>query len=136
MIPKEANCSSCERGGRPRSYAEEELLNSIVSWRISRNGVHLLRRSFVFDSHTDALEFSKIVTIIVDAEQSSLSSLQILDQTVSIELSTRSIGGLTESDFIIASVINDLYALAIQPLPVESSCFSEDVCDTPMPMQR
>ena len=135
MVSQQANYRSCEQELRHLSDAdEEELLNTIDSWRIDRNSIHLLHKSFVFDSYTAALEFVRGFETIIDVEQSSYSSMHIHYQTVSIELNTQSIGGLSEVDFLIAASIDDLYSLSTQPVADTGCRISENVRDTLMPV--
>ena len=87
--------------------SEPEILNRMptaMGWE--RHGVMLVR-SWQFPSFRHALEF--VNHVVAPAEKiDHHPDIVLSDRQVRLELSTHSVGGLTDRDFTIASEINAL----------------------------
>ena len=68
---------------------------------------HLLVREFHFKDFKEAMVFANKVTDIAEAEQHH-PDLSITWGSVSVELTTHAIGGLSENDFILAAKIDEI----------------------------
>jgi 4a-hydroxytetrahydrobiopterin dehydratase len=113
---KQKSCSFCKKGVSPLSNdLESDFLNEVPSWFLDRSHVHRLKKRFDFNGFVDAVEFFKAVTIL--AEQERHHPLMCVDyRTVSIELTTHTIHGLSENDFIMAAKIDGIYSKVTDPV--------------------
>lgn len=113
---KEKSCSFCKKGVSPLSNdSESDFLNEVPSWSLDRSHVHRLKKRFEFNGFAEAMEFFNAVAII--AEQEKHHPLMCVDyRTVSIELSTHAIHGLSENDFIMAAKIDGIHSSVTEPV--------------------
>lgn len=113
---RQKNCSSCKKGVTPLSNdSESDLLNELPSWSLDRSHVHRLKKRFDFNGFVEAMEFLKTVATV--AEEEKHHPLMCVDyRTVSIELTTHAIHGLSENDFIMAAKIDGIYSAATAPV--------------------
>jgi 4a-hydroxytetrahydrobiopterin dehydratase len=102
------HCRACE-GGVPVLNAEEvrEHLRALPEWRPGDNGMSIRRQWRVKDFAT-ALDFFARVGQVAEAEDHHPDLHLTGYRNVAIELSTHSVGGLTENDFILAAKIDRL----------------------------
>lgn len=113
---KRKSCIRYKKGTSPLSdNAENELLNQVDLWTIDRSGVHRLEKKFAFNSFSEAMGFTNTLAIIADEEQHH-PSIHIDYRTVSIELTTHVLRGLSENDFIMAAKIDGIYSLVSEPV--------------------
>ncbi len=101
-------CIPCEEGGEPLTPDQSELLMPQLSpeWILIDQG-HLLVREFRFKDFASAMAFANKVAAIAE-EEGHHPDLAISWGSVSVELSTHAIGGLSENDFIVAAKIDDI----------------------------
>ena len=101
------HCVPCEKDTvplfKPRA---EELMKEIPSWSLSADAKKISKK-FTFKDFVDAMQFANEITSIAEAEGHH-PDLWIGWGRVEIELSTHSIGGLSENDFILAAKIDQL----------------------------
>lgn len=99
-------CIPCEEGGPPMTPAQAEGLMHELSgdWMLVDNA-HLLVREFKFKDFAQAVAFANKVATVAE-EENHHPDLSITWGSVSIELSTHAVGGLSENDFILAAKID------------------------------
>jgi 4a-hydroxytetrahydrobiopterin dehydratase len=107
MTLSEKKCVPC-RGGVPALQGEEleRLKQQLPDWQVV-NGHHLLR-TFTFPDFATALAFVNKAGAIAEAEGHH-PDLLLSWGKVEVKTWTHKIDGLTESDFILASKIQDQY---------------------------
>lgn len=81
-----------------------ELLKQIPEWKLSEN-VKKISRTFKFKNFAQALAFANKVGGIAE-EENHHPDMLVAWGKVTVELSTHSIGGLSENDFIVAAKID------------------------------
>jgi 4a-hydroxytetrahydrobiopterin dehydratase len=109
------SCIPYLKGTPPLSEtAENELLPQLDSWTLDRSGEHRLTKRFDFHSFVEAIGFVNTLAMITEEERHH-PSIRIDYRTVSIELYTHSIRGLSENDFIMAAKTDALYSLVTEP---------------------
>ena len=108
---KDKRCVPCEGGVPPFSEAEiKTYLPQIGNeWNILEN--KKLERVFAFKTFLDAISFVNEVAKIAEQEQHH-PNIRIVYSKVTLTLSTHTIQGLSENDFILAAKINSLYQSA------------------------
>ena len=108
MNLSEKHCVPC-RGGVPALKGEEldRLKQQLPGWQVV-DGHHLLK-SFTFPDFLTALDFVNKAGAIAEAEGHH-PDLYLSWGKVEVKTWTHKIDGLTESDFILASKIQDKYA--------------------------
>jgi len=100
------HCKACEGDAEPLSHAEgEKLRQEIGSWHME--GDKKIEKTFVFKNFKEALDFVNKVGVIAEAEDHHPDISIFSYKKVKIELTTHSLGGLSENDFILASKINE-----------------------------
>jgi 4a-hydroxytetrahydrobiopterin dehydratase len=99
-------CVPCEGGIDPYTpdIAQEMLKELSEGWMLI-DDAHLLVKEYRFDDFKDAMSFANKVADTAE-EENHHPDLAISWGSVSIELSTHAIGGLSENDFILASKID------------------------------
>lgn len=100
-------CVPCEGGVEPINKIDAELMISenIPDWKLCDEG-KCVSKEFIFKDFKEALEFVNKVGDIAESEQHH-PDIKIYEYNkVSIKLSTHSIGGLSQNDFIVAVKIN------------------------------
>lgn len=102
-------CISCEGGIKPFTKKKAlEYLKMTREWELlPRNHMAILRK-FVFKNFKEVLDFVNKVGRLAEAEDHHPDILIHNYKKVDITLSTHSIGGLSENDFILAAKINQL----------------------------
>ncbi|GAX81768.1 hypothetical protein CEUSTIGMA_g9196.t1 [Chlamydomonas eustigma] len=89
----------------------ELLKNQAPGWRVSvshSSGKQSLVQEWKGKDAAAAAEIQKLLQQVPGAEEHQPSSVSLQAETVTVELSTHSLGGLTENDFIIASRMNEV----------------------------
>ena len=101
------HCVPCEGSTVPLLKKEaEEMLKEIPKWTLWPDG-RMISREFTFKDFAQAMAFANKVAVIAE-EEGHHPDLHISWGVVEIELSTHSVSGLTENDFILASKIDSL----------------------------
>ncbi len=101
-------CVPCEGGVKPLTEAEARKLMPELEqdWMLIDSG-HMLARTFNFKDFVQTMAFVNKVATIAEEEQHH-PDLTISYNTLSIELMTHAINGLSENDFILAAKIDEL----------------------------
>src|SRR5215470_20087863 len=104
----EKHCVPC-RGGVPPLSGEQllPLLEQLPDWQIVQE--HHLARTFRFPDFKKGLEFVNRVGAVAE-EEGHHPDLCLSWGKVDVQIYTHKIRGLTESDFILAAKIDQLYA--------------------------
>lgn len=107
MELKEKHCTPCQEGTEPLKPKEVEDLKSKLrsKWEVVDN--KKLKQKFPFENFRRGMAFAQNVALIADKEDHH-PDMCIHYNSVKIELSTHSIGGLSENDFILAAKIDEL----------------------------
>ena len=107
MSLSDKHCVPC-RGGVPALQGEEldRLKQQLPDWQVVDG--HHLQRSFTFPDFVTALDFVNKAGVIAEAEGHH-PDLFLSWGKVEVKTWTHKINGLTESDFILASKIQDVY---------------------------
>lgn len=98
------HCVPCH-GGVPRLTGEEiaPLLNQLDGWRVVDE--HHLHKAYRFTNFTDALRFVNSVGRVAEGEGHH-PDIAFGWGYARLEIYTHAVGGLTESDFILAAKID------------------------------
>ena len=101
-------CQPCHGGvpAVPRREAEE-LVAKLPGWKITDDGIRI-RREWVVKNFMAAIDFFNRVASLAEDEGHHPDLHLVGYRNVAIELWTHAIGGLSESDFIMAAKINQL----------------------------
>jgi len=101
-------CIPCDGGVIPLTKSEaEEFLAQIQDWKLIKEN-NWIYKKFKFKNFKKALEFVNKVGDIAESEGHH-PDIHLIDyKFVEINLSTHSISGLSENDFILAAKINGL----------------------------
>ena len=107
MDLKERHCVVISEGTEPLKNEQikqfrEELL---PGWQVIDN--KLIKKEFPFENFKMGMAFAQEIAMIAEKENHH-PDICIHYTNVEVELSTHSIGGLSENDFIIAAKIDDL----------------------------
>jgi 4a-hydroxytetrahydrobiopterin dehydratase len=103
-------CVPCEGGVKPMTEREARALMPELEadWMLIDGG-HLLARTFNFKDFVETMQFVNKVAGLAEAEGHH-PDMAITYNTLSIELTTHAIHGLSENDFILAAKIDELKA--------------------------
>ncbi len=102
-------CIPCEGGIPPLSETQaKDLMQELNEWSLI-DEAHLLAKSFRFKDFAHTMAFVNKVAAIAE-EEGHHPDMSISYGDVGIELTTHSIGGLSENDFIVAAKIDELGA--------------------------
>lgn len=104
----ERRCVPCEEGSvtpLSRGEAEKRLLE-VPGW-ILADDAKSIRREFEFPNFVTAVDFVNTITDIAE-EEGHHPDLEVAWGKVVVTLSTHSIKGLSENDYIVAERINAL----------------------------
>ena len=102
------HCQPCEGKTKPIAVREAtDLLNNIPGWQIDQTGKSI-SREWITKNFITAVEFINKVVQIAEAENHHPDIHLTGYRKLRIELSTHAIGGLSENDFIVAALINEL----------------------------
>lgn len=101
-------CIPCENGNTPilSKGRVETLLKEISEWMLVQEGI-AIEKKYTFKDFKESMKFVTLVAQIAEAEGHHPDIL-ISYNKVTCTLSTHSIGGLTENDFIVAAKINEI----------------------------
>lgn len=106
---KDKNCAPCEdKNMKPLpATGVKRLLTELTGWTLSRDGKSIVKE-MVFKDFDKAMDF---VTMVADAAEfeGHHPDIDIRYNKVKLVLSTHSIGGLTENDFILAAKIDHIH---------------------------
>jgi 4a-hydroxytetrahydrobiopterin dehydratase len=98
-------CVACESGVPPLSRNEaEKLMEQLSDWTLSEDAKQISKHC-KFKNFAEALAFANKVGELAENEGHH-PDLHVSWGKVGIDLSTHSIGGLSENDFILASKID------------------------------
>lgn len=105
---KAKKCLPCE-GGVPLVAPEEalRLVKELRGWTLTQDGQRI-RREWTAKHFMAAMEFFQRVAQLAENEGHHPDLHLVGYQNVAIELWTHAIGGLSESDFIMAAKIEEL----------------------------
>ena len=107
MALTDKRCVPCEGGSVPLFLPKaQELLKEIPDWQLSGDG-KTISRTFKFNNFAEALAFANNVGAIAE-EENHHPDMLVAWGKVTIELSTHSIGGLSENDFILAAKVDQI----------------------------
>lgn len=100
-------CLSCESFERPLNSREiEKFLVEIKNWEVVEN--RKIKRDFKFNNFKETMIFGNKIAKLAEREQHH-PNIYIFYNHLKVELSTHSIGGLSENDFIMAAKIDKIY---------------------------
>ena len=107
MSLKEKHCVPCEdENTKPLSKSEsKKLLDELDSWEINESGKKI-SRTFELTSFVEAVDMINKIADIAEEEGHHPDLVLFGYKNLTVELSTHSIGGLTENDFIVAARID------------------------------
>ncbi len=100
-------CQPCEGGTPLAAHDEQRMHLEIPVWKLDREGIHKLSRSFKFKDFVEAMAFVNNVAVLAEAEGHH-PDLHVSYNKVLVELYTHAVGGLSENDFIVAAKIDKL----------------------------
>ena len=103
-----SKCTPCEKGVTPVPISKEkieELLAKHRGWELIE--AKKLTKEFLFKDFMEAKYFLDLVSLIAE-EQGHHPTMTIIYNKLKITLTTHAAGGLTENDFIMARVIDDV----------------------------
>ena len=101
-------CVPCRGGVPPLKGAElSELARQVAGWTVAEE--HHITKSFKFPDFRQALAFVNRVGELAEA-QGHHPDLVLVWGRVDVSIWTHKINGLTESDFILAAKIDQLYS--------------------------
>ena len=100
-------CVPCEGGAMPLSKEDaQKYLNEISGWELD-DKINKISKEFKFKDFIGAINFVDNIAGIAE-EEGHHPDIHIFYNKVLIELSTHSIGGLSENDFILAAKIDNI----------------------------
>ena len=97
----------------PRHEAEQ-LIAKLSGWQFSDDGIRI-RREWVVKNFVTAIDFFNRVAQLAEEEGHHPDLHLVGYRNVAIELWTHAIGGLSESDFIMAAKISQLQVVLKTP---------------------
>ena len=101
----EKKCVPCEGGTMPLTIQEAgKFMNEVNGWTLSSDA-RRITKEFAFKDFAQALAFANKVGAIAE-DEGHHPDLVVKWGKVVVELSTHSIGGLSENDFILAAKID------------------------------
>lgn len=105
---KDRSCERIAGGAEPMSkVAAASLMDQVHDWNLSDDGTTLLG-TFQLHDFKRAVAFINLVAQIADKENHHPNIYLHDYNSVSLTVTTRSIGGLSDNDFILAAKINAL----------------------------
>ncbi|MBN1982955.1 MAG: 4a-hydroxytetrahydrobiopterin dehydratase [Chitinivibrionales bacterium] len=100
------NCPPCHANMEPLTVAvEDQLFKNIPTWHIERTPIHHLCKKFTFGSFMEAIGFVNRMALCAERLQHH-PIIHINYTTISVDLWTHAIGGLSQIDFILAENID------------------------------
>ncbi len=101
-------CVPCEGGVPTLSRVEsEKLLRDLAGWNLSPNAKSI-RVEYVMKNFQSAVDLINQITKVAESENHHPDIHLTSYRKLAVEISTHSIGGLSENDFIVAAKINEL----------------------------
>lgn len=108
-------CQPCHGGVPPvPRYEADQLIAKLPGWQISDDGIRI-HREWIVKNFVTAIDFFNRVAQLAEEEGHHPDLHLVGYRNVAIELWTHAIGGLSESDFIMAAKINQLPVLLKVP---------------------
>jgi len=102
------HCVPCEGGMPPMAEKDEgRYIKEVPSWKLIRDGIHKIRKEFIFKDFKKSIEFVNKVAKIAE-EEDHHPDIYIYYNKVHLELHTHAVGGLSENDFIMAAKIDKM----------------------------
>jgi 4a-hydroxytetrahydrobiopterin dehydratase len=104
---KDKDCVPCEGGVKPLpKAAATRLMSELSGWELAKDGLSI-QKDLVFKNFDKAMDF---VNMVADAAEfdGHHPDIDIRYNKVTLVLSTHSIGGLSENDFILAAKIDGI----------------------------
>lgn len=102
------HCVPCKGGIPPLSDTDEDrYIVEVPAWSLLREGIHKIKREFIFKGFRGAMGFVNKVAEIAEAEGHH-PDIYISYNKVQLELFTHAAQGLLENDFIVAAKIDRL----------------------------
>jgi len=104
---KEKHCKPCESGTNPfNSEQIKKYLEKLpAGWEVKEDKI--IKKSFPFENFKQGMAFAQNVANVAEEEQHH-PDVCIQYKNVDVNLTTHSIGGLSENDFIMAYKIEEL----------------------------
>ncbi|MEK7093154.1 MAG: 4a-hydroxytetrahydrobiopterin dehydratase [Patescibacteria group bacterium] len=100
-------CVACEGGTAPMSRAEAEtLVKQLQGWTLSGDR-QWISKEFTFKDFAEAIGFANKIADIAESEGHH-PDLQVRWGKVVVELTTHSVKGLSENDFILAAKVDKI----------------------------
>ena len=100
-------CVPCTVGTLPLTNQEEdELLVKLREWKLDRDDVHQLHKTFVFEDFNAALHFINGVGELAEKEQHHPDLNLHSYKKVTVTLFTHKIKGLSYNDYIMAAKVD------------------------------
>lgn len=100
-------CIPCEGNVPPLTPEQAQaMVRHLNGWSLI-DGAHLLAKHFVFKDFVDTMQFVNEVARVAE-EEGHHPDLTVSYGSVTIELMTHAIGGLSENDFILAAKIDEV----------------------------
>lgn len=109
---KEVKCEPCEEAKKKDIFSlkkTKEYLSKIKGWESIKRG-KAIQKEFKFPDFVKAMSFVDQVADVAEGAGHH-PDIFISYNLVRLELSTHSIGGLTENDFLVAAEINKLWLI-------------------------
>lgn len=104
---EDRKCVPCEGGVEPLNPEEAaELQKQLDDWSLI-DGAHLLAKHFMFKDFKETMKFVNEVARIAE-EEGHHPDMTVSYDSVTIELMTHAIGGLSENDFILAAKVDKI----------------------------
>lgn len=103
------HCVPCEdKDMKPLTKTEaKKLLTEIPVWEIDESG-HKISRTFELTNFVEAVDMINKIADIAEEEGHHPDLVLFGYKNLTVELSTHSIGGLSENDFIVAARIDGI----------------------------
>ena len=100
-------CEACEGGAKPLAAGEaNSYMDEVIDWVLS-DDAKMISKKFQFGDFVKAINFVEGVADIAEMEGHH-PDIHIWYNKVTLELSTHSIKGLSENDFIVAAKIDQI----------------------------
>lgn len=100
-------CIPCEGGVKPLERGDaQDYTDEVFGW-VLKEDAKSISKEFKFQDFVESVDFIDRVADIAE-EEGHHPDIHIFYNKVLLELSTHSIGGLSENDFIVATKINNL----------------------------
>lgn len=101
-----SKCKPCEMGAPPMPKEKaDKLLAEFRGWQLIED--KKIVKEFKFKDFIEAKYFLDLVAVVAE-EQGHHPSITIIYNKVKITLTTHAAGGLTENDFIMAKLIDEI----------------------------